>query len=233
MSIPAGFEHIVREQRAARPAHLVPAGRGGAVLRRADDGRRAGGAGPPLPRGRACRYACSAADRTCSSAMKACRGLVVSLGAGDLWRDRRQRPPDHRRRRGELGPRHFDRGSRRAGGAGTARRHSGHDRRRSAHQRRHAHGGDIGQWTVSATVLNRRGENRHPRPDRAALRLSRQQPRRAGDSRSDARAGAGRSAALTKQMQQAWILKRAAQPISDDQNTGQIFKSPGGVSAAV
>ena len=32
-------------------------------------------------------------------------------------------------------------------------------------------------------------------------------------------------------MQQAWILKRAEQPLSD-QKTGQIFKSPGGVSAA-
>jgi UDP-N-acetylmuramate dehydrogenase len=32
-------------------------------------------------------------------------------------------------------------------------------------------------------------------------------------------------------MQQAWILKRAAQPRSD-QNTGQIFKNPGGTTAA-
>jgi UDP-N-acetylmuramate dehydrogenase len=32
-------------------------------------------------------------------------------------------------------------------------------------------------------------------------------------------------------MQQAWILKRAEQPLSD-QKMGQIFKSPGGVSAA-
>jgi UDP-N-acetylmuramate dehydrogenase len=32
-------------------------------------------------------------------------------------------------------------------------------------------------------------------------------------------------------MQQAWILKRATQPRSD-QNAGQIFKNPGGMSAA-
>ena len=41
----------------------------------------------------------------------------------------------------------------------------------------------------------------------------------------------GDSRSLTKQMQQAWILKRAEQPLSD-QKTGQIFKSPGGMSAA-
>ena len=42
----------------------------------------------------------------------------------------------------------------------------------------------------------------------------------------------GDSRYLTKQMQQAWILKRAEQPLSD-QKVGQIFKSPGGASAAM
>ena len=41
----------------------------------------------------------------------------------------------------------------------------------------------------------------------------------------------GDSRYLTKQMQQAWILKRAEQPLSD-QRMGQIFKSPGGISAS-
>ena len=39
----------------------------------------------------------------------------------------------------------------------------------------------------------------------------------------------GEPAYLTKQMQQAWILKRAQQPLLD-QPAGMIFKSPGGVS---
>src|SRR5262249_34329450 len=42
---------------------------------------------------------------------------------------------------------------------------------------------------------------------------------------------AGDSQRLTKQMQQAWILKRASQPLSD-QKTGMIFKNPVGASAA-
>jgi UDP-N-acetylmuramate dehydrogenase len=92
-------------------------------------------------------------------------------------------------------------------------------------------GSDIGQVTASATVMTRGGEIvTRKRPElrfgyrdssldelvilEAALELE------PGDSQH-----------LTKQMQQAWILQRAAQPLSD-QKTGQIFKSPGGVSAA-
>jgi UDP-N-acetylmuramate dehydrogenase len=93
------------------------------------------------------------------------------------------------------------------------------------------HGGDIGQFTVSATVLNRRGElATRGRPD---LRFGYR------DSSLDELAileatfelEQGDPARLTKQLQQAWILKRASQPISD-QNTAMVFKSPGGVSAA-
>lgn len=93
------------------------------------------------------------------------------------------------------------------------------------------HGGDIGQFTLSATVLNRRGElATRSRPE---LRFGYR------DSSLDELAileatlelEQGDPVRLTKQLQQAWILKRAAQPISD-QNTAMIFKSPGGVSAA-
>jgi len=94
-----------------------------------------------------------------------------------------------------------------------------------------AHGDDIGQWTVSATVMNRRGEV--ATRSRAELRFGYR------DSNLDELAildatlelEPGDPQRLTKQMQQAWILKRAGQPISDE-NTGLIFKSPGGVSAA-
>ena len=94
-----------------------------------------------------------------------------------------------------------------------------------------AHGDDIGQWTVSATVMNRRGDV--ATRSRAELRFGYR------DSNLDELAildatlelEPGDPQRLTKQMQQAWILKRAGQPISDE-NTGLIFKSPGGVSAA-
>ncbi len=93
------------------------------------------------------------------------------------------------------------------------------------------HGGDIGQATVSATMLTRGGDTvTRARPElrfgyldssldelvllEAAFEL---EPRD--------------SVALTKHMQQIWILKRANQP-AGDQGTGCIFKNPGGTSAA-
>jgi UDP-N-acetylmuramate dehydrogenase len=93
------------------------------------------------------------------------------------------------------------------------------------------HGGDIGQATTSATVMNRhgdiatRGRNelrfgyRESSLDELAILEATLELEQSDSQR------------LTKQMQQAWILKRAAQPLSD-QNTGMIFKSPGGLSAA-
>jgi UDP-N-acetylmuramate dehydrogenase len=92
-------------------------------------------------------------------------------------------------------------------------------------------GSDIGQWTTTATVLNRRGEIL-VRP-RSELRFGYR------DSSLDDLAileatlelEPGDSQQLTKQLQQVWILKRASEPLSE-QCTGMIFKSPGGVSAA-
>jgi UDP-N-acetylmuramate dehydrogenase len=94
-----------------------------------------------------------------------------------------------------------------------------------------AHGVDIGQWTVSATVLNRRGDRQLR--SKGELRFGYR------DSSLDELAvleavlelESGDPGRLTKQMQQTWILKRAAQPLAD-QRTGMIFKNPGGVSAS-
>jgi UDP-N-acetylmuramate dehydrogenase len=99
------------------------------------------------------------------------------------------------------------------------------------HSNAGTHGGDIGQCTVSATVLNRRGEI--TTRQKSELRFGYR------DSSLDELAileatfelEQGDAPRLTKQMQQAWILKRAGEPLSD-QNTGMIFKSPGGLSAA-
>lgn len=93
-----------------------------------------------------------------------------------------------------------------------------------------AHGSDIGQHTARATVMTRQGEI-VVRP-REALRFGYRQSSLDELAILEAQLDLepGDAAYLTKQMQQAWILKRAQQPLSD-QATGMIFKSPGGVSA--
>lgn len=92
-------------------------------------------------------------------------------------------------------------------------------------------GGDTGQWARSATVMTRTGEI-----------LTRQ--------REDLRFGYRESsldelvilsaqfeleqedpAELTKRMQKQWIIKKAAQPLSN-QNAAHVFKDPVGTSAA-
>ena len=93
------------------------------------------------------------------------------------------------------------------------------------------HGGDIGQATTSATMLTRSGEVvTRSRPD---LRFGYR------DSSLDElvlleatfELEPRDSAALTKLMQQTWILKRASQP-AGDVGAGCIFKNPGGTTAA-
>jgi UDP-N-acetylmuramate dehydrogenase len=92
-------------------------------------------------------------------------------------------------------------------------------------------GGDIGQYTTSASVMSRKGEiaTRQKEEFRFGYRASSLDELVILDATLELDPGDARS--LTKQMQQAWILKRAEQPLFD-QNAGQIFKSPGGVSAA-
>ena len=93
------------------------------------------------------------------------------------------------------------------------------------------HGGDIGQSAVSATVMTRKGEflTRQKNELRFGYRDSSLDELVILEASLELEPGEPRY--LTKQMQQAWILKRAEQPLSD-QKTGQIFKSPGGISAA-
>jgi UDP-N-acetylmuramate dehydrogenase len=93
------------------------------------------------------------------------------------------------------------------------------------------HGGDIGQCTDSATVLNRRGEiiTRTRKDLRFGYRESSLDELAILEATFELELGDAQR--LTKQMQQAWILKRAAEPLSE-QNAGMMFKSPGGVSAA-
>jgi UDP-N-acetylmuramate dehydrogenase len=92
-------------------------------------------------------------------------------------------------------------------------------------------GGDIGQCATSVTVMTRKGEIvvRRRGEMRFGYRSSSLDELVILEATFELEAGDSRH--LTKQMQQAWILKRAEQPLSD-QKTGEIFKSPGGISAA-
>lgn len=93
-------------------------------------------------------------------------------------------------------------------------------------------GGDIGQWTSQATVMTRAGDLiQRPRNDlvfayrqssldelvilEAQFQLEPDDPEK-----------------LTKRMQQQWIVKKAAQPMSH-QSAGCIFKNPRGMSAGM
>jgi UDP-N-acetylmuramate dehydrogenase len=92
-------------------------------------------------------------------------------------------------------------------------------------------GGDIGQYTTSATVMTRKGEivTRQKHELRFGYRDSSLDELVILEATLELDPGDSRN--LTKQMQQAWILKRAEQPLSD-QNVGQVFKNPSGASAA-
>jgi UDP-N-acetylmuramate dehydrogenase len=92
------------------------------------------------------------------------------------------------------------------------------------------HAGDIGQSATSVTVMTRKGDivTRSKRELRFGYRDSSLDDLVIVEAALELEGGD--PAYLTKQMQQTWILKRAEQPLLD-QKTGQIFKSPGGVSA--
>ncbi len=91
-------------------------------------------------------------------------------------------------------------------------------------------GGDIGQWTRSATVMKRSGEIiTHTRDDLTfAYRKSSLDELVILSAEFDLEPDDPQR--LTKRMQTQWIVKKAGQPLSD-QNTGCIFKDPGGISA--
>jgi UDP-N-acetylmuramate dehydrogenase len=92
-----------------------------------------------------------------------------------------------------------------------------------------AYSSDIGQYTARATVMTRQGQM--VVCPREALRFGYRQSSLDELAILEAQFDLERGdpAYLTKQMQQAWILKRAQQPLLD-QPAGMIFKSPGGVS---
>ena len=99
------------------------------------------------------------------------------------------------------------------------------------HSNAGTHAGDIGQCAANAQVMTRKGEivTRQKNELRFGYRTSSLDELVILEATLELEPGDSRY--LTKQMQQAWILKRAEQPIADQQ-TGQIFKNPGGMTAA-
>ena len=92
-------------------------------------------------------------------------------------------------------------------------------------------GGDIGQFTQSATVMTRNGEAVTRSKDELRFGYRNSSLDELAILEATFELEPGDVQYLTKQLQQTWILKRAEQPLLD-QKTSQIFKSHGGASAA-
>ncbi len=94
-----------------------------------------------------------------------------------------------------------------------------------------SHGSDVGQWTKSASVMSRTGDisTRRKEDLRFAYRQSSLDELVTLEVQFELEQEDARE--ITKRLQKLWILKKASQPLAD-QNMGCIFKSPGGVSAA-
>lgn len=92
-------------------------------------------------------------------------------------------------------------------------------------------GADIGQWTQNATVMLKSGEllTRRREELRFAYRQSSLDELVILDAQFELEREDPRE--LTKRLQKIWILQKANQPLAN-QNTGCIFKNPGGITAA-
>jgi UDP-N-acetylmuramate dehydrogenase len=93
-------------------------------------------------------------------------------------------------------------------------------------------GGDVGQWTCSATVMTRTGEIvKRERQDMVfAYRTSSLDELVILDAQFQLEPDDPQE--LVKRMQKLWILKKAGQPLSH-QSAGCIFKNPRGMSAGM
>jgi UDP-N-acetylmuramate dehydrogenase len=93
-------------------------------------------------------------------------------------------------------------------------------------------GGDIGQWTSAATVMTCSGEViTRPREELVfAYRRSSLDELVILEAEFDLEPDNPEQ--LTKRLQKQWIIKKASQPMSDQQ-TGSIFKNPRGMSAGM
>ncbi len=93
-------------------------------------------------------------------------------------------------------------------------------------------GGDIGQWTHSATVLSRQGEVHVRRREELVFAYRESSLDELVILSAEFQLEKDDPDELTRRMQKQWILKKAEQPMGH-QHTGRIFKSPRGLSAAM
>ena len=92
-------------------------------------------------------------------------------------------------------------------------------------------GGDIGQWTKSATVMTRAGEILTRQADDLRFAYRRSSLDELAILSAKFELEQEDPAELTKRMQKQWIVRKSSEPMGDHR-VGWIFKDPIGVSAA-
>ena len=93
-------------------------------------------------------------------------------------------------------------------------------------------GGDIGQWTHRASVMNRNGEIVERQREELVFAYRQSSLDELVILSADFELENEDPEQLTKRMQTQWIAKKAAQPLGH-QRTGCIFKNPRGMSAGM
>ena len=93
-------------------------------------------------------------------------------------------------------------------------------------------GGDIGQWTRAARVMNHAGEIVERQREELDFAYRQSSLDDLVILEADFDLESDDPIELTKRMQKQWILKKAGQPLSN-QNTGCIFKNPRGIGAGM
>ncbi|TWT75474.1 UDP-N-acetylenolpyruvoylglucosamine reductase MurB [Posidoniimonas polymericola] len=93
-------------------------------------------------------------------------------------------------------------------------------------------GGDIGQWTCSATVMTRSGEIATRTRDEMVFAYRKSSLDELVIIDAEFQLEEDNPEQLTKRLQKQWIIKKASQPMVDER-TGSIFKNPRGMSAGM